>query len=105
MTIEADPANHYVFHAGAFFLGDCSAALVETRAHLEFYTELFGKFHGSRLHYLCAATGHFEQFVVSDLVEFLRFFYDSRIAGENSVDVSEDLTRVRVQRAGQRDCR
>ena len=105
MTIEADPANQDVLHAGTFFLGGCPPALVETRAHFEFNAELFSKFHGARLHYLCAAAGHFEQFVVSDLVEFLRFFYNSRIAGENSIDVGEDLTRIGVQGARQRNRR
>jgi len=103
VAIEADPANHYIFHAGTFFLRDCSPGLGEARAHLEFDAELFRKFYSPRLHYLRAATGHFEQFFVSDFVQFFCLFHNSRVAGENSIDVGENLTRICVQRASQRN--
>ena len=70
-----------------------------SNANAEFLCEL----DRARLHHLGAGARHLEQFVVSNLIDFLRVGDDARIAREHAIDVGKNLAGVRFERAGQCD--
>ena len=75
----------------------------ETGSHFEWNAELFCELDRARLHDLGTGPRHLEQFVVSDLIDFLCFGDDARIAREHAIDVGKNLAGVRFERAGECD--
>ena len=79
--------------------------LVETVPHLEGHAKVFGEFHRAGLHDLGPAGGHFQHFLVGQLVELARGGHDARVAGVNAVHVRKNLAKVRADGGGQGDGR
>ena len=96
-ALDADAAHDDVLHVRRLFFGDRARFAFETGAHFEWDAELFRELDRARLHDLGTGARHLEQFVVGDFVDLLRLGDDARIAGEDAIDVGENLAGVGVR--------
>ena len=90
-----------IFAVSSFAHG--AGVLIETGPDLERHAEFLRKLDRARLHDLGTGARHLEQFVVGNLAQLCGLGHDPRIAGEDAIHVGENLARVGIQRAGQRD--
>lgn len=62
------------------------------------------EFDGAQVQNLCSVRSEFEGFFLGDATQTVRLGDNTRICGEQAVDVGVDFTDVSVQGCRERDC-
>ena len=103
IPIAGDSRHRNRFHILIFTRHECPLSFFEAGVHLHRHVELRGKFDGAALQHFGTQTGHFQHFLIGNLVDSSSHRHNVRVGGVDAIDVGKDDAPISLQRRRQRN--